>query len=492
MITIGEAGSVTTGSPTTNQPIAVTLANPLTNPVFALTSTNNGGDPFALRVVSTTTNLDGDTTSFSFIIEEWEYLDGPHPAVETINWLAIEAGLHSLPDGRTIEAGTAIANHTTTAVTLTGSFGGNPVVLTSVMSNNGGDTVDSDPFNITSTGFDVSLQEEEAEGPHTTETVGWIAVQSGGSAEAGTAAVFSGVDENTDILPLGDTFINGIPLAETQTINGGDTATTIIDGQTSTTVGVAIREEQSSDTELNHIDEDVGVVVFESGNIACFANGTHLRTPDGDKPVETLKVGEHLCLHKDHTDTGQSAPILRIFKRYLGAHTLAKNEKLAPVRIRAGALGCNLPKRDLLVSQQHRMLVCSKIASRMFGHAKVLVPAIKLIQLPGIDVDTSLSDITYYHVLMEKHQVLFAEDAPSESFLTGPEALKTLSAEAQAEINALFKVKQHALETSRSAYPLPRRKHQKKLVARHLKNRKPLLESYEGAGKRVYLTATCR
>ena len=81
---IGEAGTIVTGSPTENAPITVTLTEPLTNPVFALTATDNGGDQFTLRVIDETLDADGNTTAFTFIIEEWEYHDGPHPATETI------------------------------------------------------------------------------------------------------------------------------------------------------------------------------------------------------------------------------------------------------------------------------------------------------------------------------------------------------------------------------------------------------------------------
>ncbi|MEL6377278.1 MAG: hemolysin, partial [Pseudomonadota bacterium] len=102
----GEAGSITTNSPTENAPITVNLTQPLTNPVFALTATNNGGNQFVLRVIGETLDANGDTTAFTFIIEEWEYHDGPHGAVEDINWIAIEEGVHTLPDGRVVEAGT--------------------------------------------------------------------------------------------------------------------------------------------------------------------------------------------------------------------------------------------------------------------------------------------------------------------------------------------------------------------------------------------------
>lgn len=90
--------------------------------MFALSATNNGGNQFELRVTDQTLDANGNTTAFTFIIEEWEYLDGAHPVTETINWLAIEEGVHTLPDGRIIEAGTVLADNTNSSVTLAGEF----------------------------------------------------------------------------------------------------------------------------------------------------------------------------------------------------------------------------------------------------------------------------------------------------------------------------------------------------------------------------------
>ncbi|WP_373634803.1 Hint domain-containing protein [Yoonia sp. SS1-5] len=432
---IGEAGSITTNSPTENAPITINLTQPLTDPVFALTATNNGGNQFTLRVTDETLDADGNTIAFTFIIEEWEYHDGPHPATETINWIAVEEGIHTLPDGRIIEAGTVSADNTNSPVTLQGDFAAPPVVLTSVMSENDTTTVDSDPLNITADGFVVRLQEEEGQdGVHADETVGWIAIQAGGNAESGTANTFDSVDENTDILGLGATFTDGVVVAETQTINGGDTATVVIDGQTSDTVGVFIEEEQSRDAETNHIDETVGIVAFEDGLIPCLTAGTRIQTPSGPRLIDDLQAGDSITLHGEPG----TKDILRIFRRDLDLADLRRHPHFRPVRIKAGALNGTLPQRDLLVSRQHRMLVSSKIAKRMFGRFEVLIPAIKLVGLPGIFVDETVRSVTYYHLLCDAHVVIYAEGAPTESLYTGKQALKALLPEIQTEILSIF------------------------------------------------------
>jgi hypothetical protein len=206
--TIGQTGSFTGSSPGDGVPIRINFSEKLDNPIVALTGTGNGADMYSIRVTETTNDY------FEFIIEEWEYLDGPHPAVETINWIAINEGTHRLEDGRFVEAGTTSATETSGSVTYSAEFQAEtesaPVVLTSVMSNNDAVTVDSDPRNIPDTGFVVRLQQEEAQrsiNTHAAETVGWIAFEGGGDAtDAGLAATGGGLDEGND------TLISGKPL----------------------------------------------------------------------------------------------------------------------------------------------------------------------------------------------------------------------------------------------------------------------------------------
>lgn len=472
---IGEAGRITANSPTENQPITVNLTDPLTDPVFALSATNNGGNQFILRVTDQTLDANGDTTSFTFIIEEWEYHDGPHGATETINWLAVEKGVHTLPDGRVIEAGTndisSSGQNTGGSVSFNGSFTDPPVVLTSVMSENDTTTVDSDPSNITASGFNLTLQEEEAEdGVHASETIGWIAIEPGGDATSGTANTHGGVNHNTDFLGLGATFTDSVVLAETQTINGGDTATVVIDSQSSSTVGVFIEEEQSNDVETNHINETVGIVAFEDGLIPCFTAGTRIHTPEGYVDIGALRVG-------DQVTTADNGPkrIRWIGRRRLGQSEMLRNESLRPVRIVAGALGRNLPERDLLVSRQHRMLVSSRVVERMFGKHEVLVSAIRLTALPGIFVDHDVTGVEFIHLLFDEHQLLLAEGARSESLYLGREAQKALSPDGRSEIEMLFPDLPVRSETLQPVRYVPPGHLQKKLMRRHAKNEKPAL-----------------
>lgn len=167
--------------------------------------------------------------------------------------------------------------------------------------------------------------------------------------------------------------------------------------------------------------------------VPCFAAGVRLMTAKGQRPVEKLSVGDLV----ETADNGLQ-PVRWIGTRKLDAIDLAAAPNLRPVRIAKGALGAGLPRRDLLVSPQHRMLVRSDIAQKMFGPSEVLVAARHLIGLDGVSVADDVTEITYVHVLFDRHEVVFAEGAQSESLFTGAEALEAVGQAARAEILALF------------------------------------------------------
>lgn len=203
---------------------------------------------------------------------------------------------------------------------------------------------------------------------------------------------------------------------------------------------------------------------------ACFTAGTNIRTSTGQVAVEDLKQGDLI-----ETLDGSYSRLKLLLSRTFSTAELKASPKLRPVRIITGALGANLPKRDLLVSPQHRMLAKSVIAKRMHGTDEVFISAKKLTALPGIFTDTTEQDVTYFHLVLDKHHVIFAEDAPTESFYCGPDALKALSESALEEINAIFPNLLKDDTPPLSARIIPKGAAQKHLLHRHLKNSKPLV-----------------
>lgn len=209
---------------------------------------------------------------------------------------------------------------------------------------------------------------------------------------------------------------------------------------------------------------------WDYADVVCFVNGTRIALDSGSKPVEELEPGDPV-----RTLKGTVLPLRLNLKRSVSAFELLANPTLRPICIDSGALGAGRPQGRLRVSRQHRMLVSSPIAQRMFGRSDVLVAALRLTVLPGCHVDTRLRDLTYHHLVFDEHAIILANGAPSESFFPGPQALRALTEDARREFDALFPDGAQDLGLSRSAQCMPSARQQRKLLARHLQNGKPLL-----------------
>jgi hypothetical protein len=140
---------------------------------------------------------------------------------------------------------------------------------------------------------------------------------------------------------------------------------------------------------------------FES--VVCFAAGTRILTARGEVPVEALRAGDLVA------SPGAAAPLQPV--RWVGQMTIdlarhRNRERVAPIRIRAGALGPGVPVRDLVVSPEHALLL----------HGR-LVPARLLLDGAGIVQEAWWRRVTYWHVELDRHGVLVAEGALAESYL---------------------------------------------------------------------------
>ncbi|MDF3853754.1 Hint domain-containing protein [Paracoccus sp. P2] len=215
-----------------------------------------------------------------------------------------------------------------------------------------------------------------------------------------------------------------------------------------------------------------GTLVLDDDDVfPCFTAGTLIDTPDGPVPVESLSVGD-LVLTADHGPQ----PVRWIGRRRFAADRLAAHDaRLMPVRIKAGALGPNMPSADLTVSPQHRILLRSRIAQRMFGTDEILVAAKQLLQIEGVERATDLAEVEYVHILFDRHEVVRANGTATESLYLGPQALAALPAPAVGEILAIFPelaARSHAPEGARM---LASGRKARKLAQRHAQNGQPLV-----------------
>lgn len=201
----------------------------------------------------------------------------------------------------------------------------------------------------------------------------------------------------------------------------------------------------------------------------CFRNGTMIMTDRGNVAVEDLKAGD-MVLTRDN-----GLQQLRwIGSKQMGSELLQMFPQLRPVRIQAGALGDGLPERDLYVSQQHRILVNSKIALRMMGDSEVLIAAKFLTEIDGIDIDDSAEALEYFHLLFDQHEIVLSEGAATESLFTGAEALRSVDPAARAEMIALFPELTGADHEFAAVRRISTGREGRKLAQRHVANKREL------------------
>jgi hypothetical protein len=223
-------------------------------------------------------------------------------------------------------------------------------------------------------------------------------------------------------------------------------------------------------TELGDNDS-LGAIVDNVALMICFAGGTHIEMADGSqKLARDISVGDKVA-------TMEGPQTVRwVGQRHVSVAEQKATPAFAPVAIEVGALGNGLPDRRLLVSRQHRMVIKSPIAGRMFGEDEVLVSAIRMVGLAGISFAEPVKELDYVHFLFDDHAIVFAEGAPSESLLIAPESLASLSPGARAEIEALFPELVAKAGGQKPARPIPRLAAQNTLVDRLHKNERDLLE----------------
>ncbi len=233
---------------------------------------------------------------------------------------------------------------------------------------------------------------------------------------------------DNDIAPTSSTLtvthINGqaVSVGDTITLPTGQVVTLGANGMLTVTGDGNIEDFNFTYSITDGVNTDTGFV--NATSIPCFVAGTMIATPEGDRMVEDLQAGD-LVLTKD--DGAQ--PL-----RWIGMRAVPAEGNHAPILIRAGTFGAH---NDIMVSPLHRVLIRDSLAELLFGEPEVLVAAKDLvndrsvIQQPG-------GNVTYVHLMFDKHQVVFSEGLATESFLPGPQTTKSFEQQVVAEICSIF------------------------------------------------------
>ena len=136
----------------------------------------------------------------------------------------------------------------------------------------------------------------------------------------------------------------------------------------------------------------------------CFAAGTSLLTPSGERLVEDLQEGD-LVLTQDG-ETATPRPITWVGRMRVDLARHPRPENAAPIRIRRGAFADSVPHRDLLLSPEHCILADGRLIA-----AKCLVNGTTIVQ------DLDRPAIEYFHIETAPHSVVLAEGLPAETYL---------------------------------------------------------------------------
>ena len=231
-------------------------------------------------------------------------------------------------------------------------------------------------------------------------------------------------DVNNGSGTLTITHINNVAVVAGQTITlpTGQQVMLNADG-TLTLIGDGDAEDFNFTYKVSNGDNtDVGYVNVSS--IPCFVAGTMIATPNGEARVEQLVPGDLVMTQDDGPQ-----PL-----RWIGQRTVAAAGKFAPICVRANTFGSH---RELLVSPEHRILVRDSLAELLFGEAEVLVAAKDLVNDRSVRARAG-GEVTYVHLMFDKHQVVFSEGLATESFLPGPQTEKSFEKDILDEICALF------------------------------------------------------
>ena len=153
----------------------------------------------------------------------------------------------------------------------------------------------------------------------------------------------------------------------------------------------------------------------------CLTQTCGVRTAAGVMQADALEVGTFVWT----LDHGYQ-PIRWIGTSKLSVRDFDRHPNKKPVRIAAHALGRDVPRKDVTLSPQHRILLRTVEAQDVLGDSEILAAAKKLRDFEDIDVVEAPEAMTYIHLLFDNHEILDVDGALVESLLMGPYAATAL------------------------------------------------------------------
>lgn len=222
------------------------------------------------------------------------------------------------------------------------------------------------------------------------------------------------------------TQINGVPVVAGSEVvlPTGETITVNADG----TITVMADEDPGTNTFTYQVTDEAGntdTAFVTIDTVPCFAKGTMIRTMYGDMPVEDLRARDRVITRDSGTQV----------LRWIGQRTVEAVGAYAPVRVPARALGSH---GELLLSQQHRVLVRGAPAQLYSESSEMLVSALMLAEAGLAEVVEDYGEVTYYHLLFDRHEIIWSNGLETESYFPSDTTVDAFSEETRDEILALF------------------------------------------------------
>lgn len=140
-------------------------------------------------------------------------------------------------------------------------------------------------------------------------------------------------------------------------------------------------------------------------NVPCFGAGTLIQTPHGDIPIEWLEVGEEVVT-RDH---GPREIAWKGWSR-VSAQQMTATPALRPFQLRQDPLTGARVRPALILSAQHRVLICDNRARTGFIAVKHLQSWHGVARLRPVTT-------FYHHICLHDHQVIKANGVWCESLL---------------------------------------------------------------------------
>lgn len=181
----------------------------------------------------------------------------------------------------------------------------------------------------------------------------------------------------------------------------------------------------------------------------CFTPGTRISTADGPRLVEDLREGDRVT-----TKDSGSQSVLWVGSRRITGARMHVMPHLRPIRLRANVLGQDQPDADLIVSPDHRVLLKGRMSEALFNTDEVLVAAKDLVNDATITVDHALRSVTYIHLMLPAHQIVWANGIQTESFNPSLAALHEVDPKQRQRLYDCMPV----LEKDPTAYGMPVRR----------------------------------